>query len=324
VYAGGIHVLSKARGGSQEKVVVMNISEFYYTVVDYPSWVGLKWATYVAIGLVVIATILFLIGKLRWFAQALGLVGLVILMGVLYDIQGQTLQLVSFGGYARHIMPRYSPVVRIWARGGMVAIPAVAVAIMMSVQGATQRKLRSQVPRQLKTGRQHFLRKEYDAALRDYNHAIQAAPELAEAYWGRGCVHQAKGNLPVALADFEMAIDSDPRFGRAFLERAKIRAELGDFDGALADFGQVGVLQANDPGLYLCRGVCFLKKGLPKDAAADFRRVLKLTNHSDFAEPAKSYLRQCESQTFPSTLPTPNPNGSPSESTAQKPSSHGS
>ncbi len=101
--------------------------------------------------------------------------------------------------------------------------------------------------------------------------------------------------------------------GPAYLERAKIRAEIGDFDGALADFGQLTVLQANDPGLYLCRGVCFLKKGLNNDAAADFRRVLKLTNHSDFAEPAKNYLRQCESQTIPSTLPTPNPNGSPSE-----------
>jgi len=298
----------------------MNIGEFYYRVVDYPSWVGLTWALYGAAALVVIATVVLLTGKLRWFARVLGLVALVIIMGVLYDIQGQTVRWVSFGGHYVH-MPRHSPAVRIWARGGMVAIPAVAIAIMMSGWGATQRTLRLQVPRQLKTGRHHFLRKEYAAALRDYNRATKLAPELAEAYWGRGCVHQAKGDVALALADFQQAIDSDPRFGRAYLERAKIRAELGDFDGALADFGQVSVLQANDPGLYLCRGVCFLKKGLPEDAAADFRRVLKLTNHSDFAEPAKSYLRQCESQTFPSTLPPPNPNGSPSESTAQKSSS---
>jgi len=299
----------------------MNISEFYYSVVDYPTWVGLKWAMYAAAVLVVIAAILLIAGKLRWFARALGLVALVVVMGVLYDIQGQTVKLISLGGHARHILPRYSPAVRIWARAGMVGIPAVAIAIMVSAWGVTQRKLRSQVPRQLKTGRQHFLRKEYDAALREYNHATQVAPELAEAYWGRGCVHQAKGDVALALADFQKAIESDPRFGRAYLERAKIRAELGDFDGALADFEQLAVLQANDPGLYLCRGVCFLKKGLHKDAAADFRRVLKLTNHSDFAEPAKSYLRQCESQTFPSTVPTPNPNGSPPGSTVQNPSS---
>ncbi len=298
----------------------MNISEFYYRVVDYPTWAGLKLAMYCAAGLVVIATILLLAGKLRWFARALGLVALVVMMGVLYDIQGQTVILLSFGGRARHFLPRFSPAVRIAAQCGMVAIPAVAIAIMMGAWGATQRTLRSLVPRQLKTGRQHFLRKEYDAALREYNRAIQVAPELAEAYWGRGCVHQAKGDLALALADFQKAIDSDPRFGRAYLERAKIRADLGDFDGALADFGQLTVLQANDPGLYLCRGICFFKKGLHKDAAADFRRVLKLTNHSDFAEPAKSYLRQCESPTFPSNLPPPNPNGSSPGSPAQRPS----
>jgi tetratricopeptide (TPR) repeat protein len=305
---------------SQERSDAMNISDFYYRVVDYPSWVGLKWALYVAAGLVVIATIMLLIGKLPSIARALGLVALVVVMGVLYDIQGQTLALMSFGGQYRHL-PRYSPEVRIWARCGMVAVPAVAIAIMMSAWGATIRTMRSQVPRQLKTGRQHFLRKDYDAALQEYNRATQVAPDLAEGYWGRGCVHQAKSDSALALADFQKAIEIDPQFARAYLERARIRAELGDFDGALADFGQVTTLQANDPGLYLCRGVCFLKKGLPKDAAADFRRVLKLTNHSDFAEPAKNYLRQCESQTFPSTLPTPNPNGSPPESTAQKPSS---
>jgi len=239
---------------------------------------------------------------------------------VLYDIQGQTFKLMSFGGHYRHF-PRHSPTVQIWARSAMVGVPAVAVAIMISGWGATRRSFRYLAPRHLKTGRQHFLRREYDAALREYHRAIQVAPDLAEAYWGRGCVHQAKGDLALALADFQTAIDSDPRFGKAYLERAKIRVDLGDFDGALGDFGQLSVLQANDPGLHLSRGVCFFKKGLYKDAAADFRRVLKLTNHSDFAEPAKGYLQQCERHTIPSPLPPPNANGLPLGSPAPKPSS---
>lgn len=296
----------------------MNITEFYYRVVDFPTWTGLKWATYVAAGLVVIATVLLLAGKLRSFARALGLIALVVVFGVLYDIQGQTIRWMSFGGHYVHF-PRHPPAVRIWARAGMVAIPAVAIAIMSSALGATRRTMRSQVPHQLKVGRQHFLRKEYDAALREYNRAIQAAPELAEAYWGRGCVHHAQGNLAPALADFQKTIESDPRFGKAYLERAKIRMELGDYDGALADFGELAAVQGNDPGLYLSRGVCFFKKALYKEAAADFRRVLKLTNHSDFAEPAKSYLRQCEHPILPSSLPNPAPNGAPSEPNVQKP-----
>ena len=42
-----------------------------------------------------------------------------------------------------------------------------------------------------------------------------------------------------------------------------------------------------------------MKKGQSSDAVADFERVLKLTNHSDFAEPAKKFLRQFEGQANP-------------------------
>jgi tetratricopeptide (TPR) repeat protein len=298
----------------------MNIGEFYYRVVDYPTWRGLEWATYIAVGLVVIAAVLLIAGRLRWFARALGLVALVLIIGVLYDIQGQTIKLMSFSGHYRHF-PRHSLAVQIWARAGMVAVPAVAIAIMTSGWRATRRTMRTNVPGQLRVGRQHFLRKEYAAALREYNRAIQAAPELAEAYWGRGCVRHAKGELAPALADFQKAIDCDPRFARAYQERAKIRIDLGDFDGALGDFGQLATLQANDPGLYLGRGICLFKKGLFEDAATEFRRVLKLTNHSDFAEPAKGYLSQCERQTSPAPLPAPTPNGWPLNSPAGKTSS---
>ena len=99
------------------------------------------------------------------------------------------------------------------------------------------------------------------------------------------------GQNEQALTDFDRAIERDPRFAAAYLERGRIRTESGDFDAALADFGQLMMIRANDPETYLHRGICLVKKGLFDDAAADFHRVLKLTNHSDFAEPAKNYLR---------------------------------
>ena len=107
------------------------------------------------------------------------------------------------------------------------------------------------------------------------------------------------GEKALALADFERAIERDPRFAPAYLQRGKICLESGDFDSALADFGMLMTLRANDPETHLNRGICLLKKGLVREAAADFQRVLKLTNHSDFAEPAKQYLRECESTRRP-------------------------
>ena len=96
------------------------------------------------------------------------------------------------------------------------------------------------------------------------------------------------GKTAQAMTDLDRAIECDPRLPSAYLERGKMRTESGDFDGALADFGQLMLIRANDPDTYLQRGVCLVKKGLVDDAVADFHRVLKLTNHSDYAEPAKA------------------------------------
>ena len=102
----------------------------------------------------------------------------------------------------------------------------------------------------------------------------------------------------------------------AFIQRARLRTETGDLDGALADLSRVMDISPTDPELYLNRGICFLKKGLANEAAADFHRVLKLTNHSDFAEPAKDYLRRLDGHTMPAPAappplpqPQPQPNG---------------
>lgn len=153
----------------------------------------------------------------------------------------------------------------------------------------------------------HLFLKEYEPALAEFSRAIHIAPYLAEAYSGRGAAYCGLGDVERALADFNRAIQYDPRLIPAFIQRARLRTESGDFDGALEDLNRVMELHPSDPEIYLNRGICFAKKGLPIDAAADFHRVLKLTNHSDFAEPAKDFLRQLEGQAtaLPFNTPTP-------------------
>jgi tetratricopeptide (TPR) repeat protein len=183
----------------------------------------------------------------------------------------------------------------------------------------SQRRLRSRVPRHLKEGRTLFLRKEYDAALAEYNRTIQIAPDRGEAYYGRGCVYHALGKTSLARADLDHALRCDPRLFPAYLERAKLSTETGDLDGALADFGQLMIiLGGNDPELYLNRGICLLKKGQVHDAVADFHRVLKLTNHSDYADPAKNYLRQYEAPAQ-AVQPAADVNGAPATSALPEP-----
>jgi tetratricopeptide (TPR) repeat protein len=272
----------------------MKFSELYNRVLDSPTPTRLAVALGLA-ALMVIAGLLISFGRHRWLARGLSALGLVLIMLVLFAVRQQTAT-EKVSDVVTATRPRYSERVRLYAGAGLLGVPAVTGVVMSTVFLATRRRLRAQVPRHLKAGRKHLIHKEYEAALLEYNRAIHTAPNLAEAYYRRGCVHRGMGNLALALADFDGAIERDPRLAAALLDRGKIRTENGDLDQALGDFQQLMIIRHNDPEFYLSRGICLMKKGLLSEAKADFERVLKLTNHSDFAEPAKKYLHQYEAQ----------------------------
>ncbi len=275
----------------------MKISELYTRVLNSLSPRELAVALGLAV-LLVIAGLLISLGRHRWLARSLGALGVVLIMLVLFAVRQQSVTDVTHEDSAvvTTTRPRNSERVRLYANVGLLGVPAVSAIVMVSVFMATRRKLRAQVPRHLKAGRKHLIQKEYEAALLEYNQAINVAPHPGEAYYRRGCVHRAMGNLALALADFDSAIARDPRLTAALLDRGKIHTENGDLDAALGDFQKLMIIRGNDPDFYLSRGICLMKKGLSSEAKADFERVLKLTNHSDFAEPAKKYLHEYEAQ----------------------------
>ena len=253
-----------------------------------------------------ISGLMVAIKKWKWFGRILGLLGffLVIATFVVIREQTHTEKLNRNISVTRY---RYSERTRLWAVVAMSALPAVTAAVMWIGAIQTQKRLRREVPRNLKEGSRHLAQKEYAAALREFNRAIHAAPHLAEAYCKRGSIYQAIGKPEQALSDFDQAIKCDPQLAAAYLARGKMRTERGEYDAALADFGQLMLIRANDPESYLQRGICLAKMGLVDDALADFRRVVKLTNHSDFAEPAKDFIRRLLDQ--PVRLPLTNANG---------------
>jgi len=298
----------------------MSLAEFYDRVINWPGKTGLIAALSVVVALVLIAAVLLAFGKLRRFARGLGIISLVLLMLVLWFFHEQTIT-DRQGPHVTVIRYTHSGWVRLQVDFILVTVPIVAVYVMASVLLTTRRWLRAEVPRLLKMGRRHSVQKEYAAALREYNQAIRTAPDLGEPYYRRGALYHSMGETALALADYDRAIERDPRLAAAYLQRGKIRTERGDFDDALADFGELMILQANDPGAYLHRGICLMKKGMLTEAAVDLERVLKLTNHSDFSEPAKNYLRICQDQNQASFPPTSD-NGSPLLPAPTQPRAH--
>jgi Tfp pilus assembly protein PilF len=276
----------------------MIVAQIFQRIVNGPNSIGLAVAAAVGVVLLLVAGWAASAGKPKWLSGALGAVGLLTILGVLVLINAQTVQSRS-GESVTITRPRYSEGKRALARAGLIGLPALVVVAALAAWAESKRRLRSRVPRQLKQGRKLFLCKDYDAALAEYNRTLQIAPYLGEAYYGRACVYHALGETSQARADLDHALRCDPRLFPAYLERAKLRTEGGDFEGALADFGQLMIIRGNDPELYLNRGICLLKKGQVHEAVGDFHRVLKLTNHSDYADPAKNYLRQYETPAQP-------------------------
>jgi tetratricopeptide (TPR) repeat protein len=286
----------------------MNLADYYHSVINWPDRTAQLVALAVALGFLVVAVAILSTDRHRKLGRFLGLVGIVLIMALLWTVREQTVT----ARITRHItLTTYRTTER--SRQALlvalVLLPAVSFVVMSSVLVTTRQRLRQLVPSRLREGRRHHAEKRYPAALRDYNEAINSSPHLAEGYFRRGCLYQTMGEKSLALADFERAIDRDARFAPAYLQRGRICLESGDYDSALADFGMLMTLRGSDPESYLNRGICLLKKGQLRDAAADFQRVLKLTNHSDFAEPAKQYLRECESGAARS-LPAAGANGS--------------
>jgi tetratricopeptide (TPR) repeat protein len=292
----------------------MNVTLIFERFINWPTQTALAVA-FASGSVLAVAGLLLAVKKWKWFGRSLGLVGLLILMGLLMVVHEQT-RIEKLNQNITVTRYRYSERTRQWAIFAMSALPVAAAAVMWVGLVKTRRRLRGEVPAHLKLGRKHLAQKDYEAALRAYNRAIHGAPHLAEAYCKRGSIYQALGMPEQALSDFDQAIQRDPRLAAAYLERGKMRTARGDHDAALADFGQLMLIRANDPDSYLHRGICLAKKGLVDDALADFHRVLKLTNHSDFAEPAKDYIRQLLDRQGNS--PLPNSNGMQAKASAPK------
>jgi len=74
-----------------------------------------------------------------------------------------------------------------------------------------------------------------DAALADFNHAIDLDSNYARAYHLRGLVKDKQGDSEGALNDFSKAIEIEPEYGAAYYSRATLHTKMKHEDLALDD-----------------------------------------------------------------------------------------
>ena len=77
--------------------------------------------------------------------------------------------------------------------------------------------------------------KRFDAAIADFNKAIEMSPRNARAYLGRGIALAYQRQFSMAIADLNRAIDLDPKAPNAYNIRGMIYTQIGN-PRAIADF----------------------------------------------------------------------------------------
>lgn len=124
-------------------------------------------------------------------------------------------------------------------------------------------------------GSQAHQKNEFEAALIDYNMAIELDPDYAQAYFNRALVEIKLEQYEKALADFDKTIDLNPNYPDAYINRGNVRDLLGSFEDALTDYNTAIQLSPDQANAYYHRGSLKAKLGRTDEANEDLREALQ-------------------------------------------------
>jgi tetratricopeptide (TPR) repeat protein len=109
-------------------------------------------------------------------------------------------------------------------------------------------------------GRAETLRGNYEAAIEDFAAAAATVPRLTyDALVNRGVVFAKMGKTELALNEYEQAIKADPNQARAFLNKATLLIELGDYASAIDSYNKAIALDSRPGVAYWGRGWAYYK-----------------------------------------------------------------
>jgi tetratricopeptide (TPR) repeat protein len=124
---------------------------------------------------------------------------------------------------------------------------------------------------------------DYEAALADFDRAIELDEKSAWAIAHRGETYQQMGKYEAALADFDRAIALDEKSAWAIAHRGETYQLMGKYEAALADFSRAIALDEKSAWAIASRGKTYRLMGKYEAALADFGRAIALDEKSAWA-----------------------------------------
>ncbi|HEV7230156.1 MAG TPA: tetratricopeptide repeat protein [Bacteroidia bacterium] len=101
------------------------------------------------------------------------------------------------------------------------------------------------------------------------------AQSEAQDFYVRGCQKSNADEAQAAIQDFNRAIELKPGYAQAYAQRGIAQTNARDYAAALEDFDQALRLQPDDADTYVNRGHVRNLLNKPKEAIHDYSRALK-------------------------------------------------
>lgn len=123
-------------------------------------------------------------------------------------------------------------------------------------------------------GETYRLLERYDDALGDFSAVLAQEPDNVPVLGSRGQVYAALGRYDEALADLTIALELAPQQAWILVERANVLRGLGRYEAALQDLNQALELDPSNVWARAIRGDVFSQLRQVNDAQEDFQRAL--------------------------------------------------
>ena len=145
-------------------------------------------------------------------------------------------------------------------------------------------------------GLAHYDRGDLEAAIADYNRAIDLVPDIGRVYYNRGLAYYDQGDFVAAVADYTRSIELEPSYVNVYNNRGLAYYDQGDFVAAMADYDEAIERDPLNVLAYYNRGLVHVALQDVEAAIADYSRAIELSPTEAFAyyNRGGAYYRQGE------------------------------
>ncbi len=117
---------------------------------------------------------------------------------------------------------------------------------------------------------------QYDAAISNYDKALEINPRYALAYYNRGITYGNKGRYDEAISDFTKALEINPKNAVTYRERGDVYFNKGEYDSAISDFNKAIDINPRDAVAYAYRGDAYEKEARYTEAILNYNKAIEI------------------------------------------------